>query len=131
MVAVNAHGASSVEFSQFSSSSTLELEVSGASDVKGEIQAGDTSIQISGASDLKLEGRGGDLVLRASGASSSNLEQFAVENAEVDVSGASDVIVNASGVLEVDARGGSDVEYTGNPNSVQTETSGASDVSPK
>jgi len=121
-------GASEAEITRFASSDPFELRVSGASEAMGDIKAGDVTIKVSGASDVRLEGNGGNLLLNVSGASQVNLEEFTVQDAALDISGASEVIVNVNGDLNVSASGASDVTYVGSPRLGDIETSGASSI---
>jgi hypothetical protein len=126
--ALELSGASKAEFTQFESSDPFDLRVSGASEAVGDIEAGDLTVEVSGASDVRLEGKGGNLLLDVSGASQANLEQFTVQDAALDISGASEVIINVNGDLNVSASGASDVTYVGNPILGDMETSGASSI---
>ncbi len=126
--ALELSGASKAEFTQFASSDHFDLRVSGASDAMGDIEAGDVTIKVSGASEVHLHGEGQDLLLDVSGASHVDLEEFTVEDATLDLSGASEVVVNVNGVLNVNASGASDVTYVGSPRLGDIETSGASSI---
>lgn len=126
--ALELSGASKAKFSHFESSDPFDLMASGASEVNGDIEAGDVTIKLSGASDVRLEGEGRDLFLDASDASQVNLEEFTVEDATLDLSGASEVVVSVDGILNVSASGASDVTYVGNPTLGDIETSGASSI---
>ena len=72
-----------------------------------------------------------DLNVKASGASTVDLSNFTSQNAVVDASGASNVIVATSGTLNVEASGASTVRYIGEPAKLRTNTSGASTVAQK
>lgn len=110
---------------------TLEaLDLSGATSLKGEMDTGDVRFELSGASRLTLDGTGGDMRIDASGASRVDLEDFVVEDADVEVSGASRATVYVTGRLDVDASGASRVDYLGDPILGRIDTSGASSVSP-
>jgi hypothetical protein len=124
-------GASSATISGFKSTKNLTVDLSGASSLRGDIEAGDTSFDLSGSSNANLTGSGGNLTLDASGSSDVDLSDFPVADAEIDVSGASTVTVNASGRLDVEASGASNVTYLGDPSMGTIETSGASSVEPK
>ena len=126
--ALELSGASMVKFAQFESSDPFELVSSGASEVEGDIDAGDVTIKLSGASDIRLEGEGGDLLLDSSGASHVNLAGFVVQDATLELSGASDVSVNANGELNVDASGASEVTFFGEPLLGDISTSDASSI---
>jgi hypothetical protein len=110
---------------------TLEgAELSGASRLEGYIDTGDVRFEVSGASRLILEGEGGDLRLDASGASQVDLSDFRVDNADLEVSGASQATVYVTGRLDAEASGASQVRYLGDPSLGRVESSGASSVSP-
>jgi len=86
---------------------------------------------VSGGSDATVSGTGDEISVDASGGSDVDLASFEVVNASVVASGGSDVTVNASGTLNADASGGSQVYYLGSPTMGQIDTSGGSDVDPK
>lgn len=121
-------GATQGRISGFDSTADLSVEVSGASKLGGDIQAGETSAEVSGASTVDLSGSGGALVLDVSGASTVDLSDFAVDDANVEASGASTVRVNASGRLDAEASGASRVLYLGNPTLGRIDSSGASTI---
>jgi len=131
LTGVDISGASNATISGFKSTKNLNVDLSGASSLRGDIEAGDTSIDLSGSSEATMTGSGANLTLDASGSSDVDLSDFPVTDAEIDASGASTVKVNASGRLDVDASGASDVYYLGNPSMGTIETSGASSVEPK
>jgi len=124
-------GASDAAISDFKSTKNLTVDLSGASSLRGDIEAGDTSFDLSGSSNANLIGSGGNLTLDASGSSDVDLSDFPVADAKIDASGASTVTVNASGRLDVDASGASNVYYLGEPSMGMIETSGASSVESK
>ncbi len=121
-------GASRATVGGFSSERSLEVEVSGASHLEGDVKSGDTRVEASGASHVKLQGQARNLKVKASGASQVNLEQYGSEDTVVTASGASHVVVSPRGKLEVEAAGASSVRYAGTPTSVNSHTSGASSV---
>jgi hypothetical protein len=124
-------GASNATISGFKSTKNLTVDLSGASSLRGDIEAGDTSFDLSGSSDANLTGSGGNLTLDASGSSDVDLNDFPVADAKIDASGASTVTVNASGRLDVEASGASNVYYLGDPSVGTIDTSGASSVESK
>ena len=109
----------------------VAIAVSGASTVTGDITAGDVEFDISGASTVQLEGSANDMVADVSGASSFHLDDFTVNNADVDFSGASSGTVNLSGRLNADLSGASRLWYIGEPIMGNIDTSGASTISKK
>ncbi len=110
----------------------LAVEVSGASSVAGEINAnGDARLEASGASTIELSGSAEDADITSSGASTVKLEDFSVQDAHAEVSGASNATVNASGTLSAEVSGASHLYYTGSPAMGDIDVSGASSVDKK
>ena len=106
------------------------IEVSGASDVKGEtpITADAFRINASGASDVTLTLNAKSLTTNASGASDIRLDGR-VERQQVDISGSSDYRASdlRSSKANVQASGASDA-YVFVDDELQANSSGASDV---
>jgi Tfp pilus assembly protein PilV len=123
-------GASQMDISDVSSGE-VSLEVSGASKVNGSFIMTDAIFELSGASSISLEGSADDIYLNLSGASRASLSDFKVANAEVDLSGASNATVNASGLLSGGLSGASKLKYVGNPTLGEVSTSGGSSINPK
>ena len=121
-------GATQGTISGFESTADLSVEVSGASKLGGDIQAGDARFEVSGASTVDLSGSDGALVLDVSGASTADLSDFAVDDANVEASGAGSATVNATGRLDAEASGASRIQYLGTPTLGRVESSGASTV---
>jgi len=124
-------GASRGTVSDFSSTEDLDITVSGASRVTGDITAGNADFDISGASTIQLEGSANDMVASVSGASRLNLDDFTVNNADVNFSGASSGTINLDGRLDADLSGASSLWYIGEPTMGDINTSGASTLSKK
>jgi len=105
-----ASGASSLDIDDMKGGDT-SFEISGASHISGGIEISKGDFNVSGASSIDLEGYAGDLSIEASGASRVNLANFSVSNAEVRISGASVVTVNASGTIDGNVSGASRLTY--------------------
>jgi hypothetical protein len=128
---LTASGASHGTVSAFSSTEDLDITVSGASRVTGNIIAGNVEFGISGASTIQLEGSANDIDANVSGASHLNLDDFTVNNADINFSGASSGTVNLNGRLDANLSGASTLWYIGEPTSTDINTSGGSTVSKK
>lgn len=90
-------------------------ESSGASDGAGVLKAVHTRIHLTGSSDMRLTGSGGDLRLSGSGASKALLRGFDVEDADIELSGATDADLDINGTLTMTLSGASDLTCGGNP----------------
>jgi hypothetical protein len=128
---LTASGASRGTVSGFSSNEDLDITISGASTVTGDITAGNVDFLISGASTIQLEGSADDIDANVSGASFFNLDNFIVNNADINFSGASSGTVNLNGRLDANLSGASTLWYIGEPTSTDINTSGGSTVSKK
>ncbi len=118
-------GASSLDMSDMSAGD-IKFDISGASRVTGDITADDAEFEISGASTVRLQGSASDIDINASGASHAELANFTVNNADVNLSGASSGTVNLNGKLDVDLSGASNLRYIGEPTVGDIDISGGS-----
>ncbi len=125
---VGVSGASDVRFGGFSSVKDFEVELSGASYLDGEITAQDVHIEVSGASRVRLQGKAEDMRIDASGASNLDLEDFPVQDADIELSGASEAEVVIDGILDIDASGASRLYFSGSPTMGRIDLSGASSI---
>jgi hypothetical protein len=121
-------GASRANVSGFDSIADLMLQASGASRIDGDLTAGVVQLNLSGASRAMLRGAGDLLDLKASGASDAALRDFPVNEATVNLSGASRADVEVNGPLDVEVSGASRVTYGGDTDLGSVDSSGASDV---
>jgi hypothetical protein len=128
LTGLEASGATRVDVRGFKNDKRVDVNASGASQVNGDLSAGEMSVDASGASRVELSGQTGRLDATASGASTVRLGNLASTDTRVNASGASNITVNPSGRLTGEASGASNVRYTGSPATVQVNTSGASNV---
>jgi hypothetical protein len=124
-------GASRGTVSNFDCTEAVSIAVSGASRVTGDITAGDIEFDVSGASTVQLEGSAADMVAIISGASRFSLGDFTVNNADVNISGASTGTINLDGRLDANVSGASTLLYIGDPVMGTINVSGASTLSKK
>jgi hypothetical protein len=124
-------GASHGTVSNFNSAEAVSIAISGASRVTGDITAGDIGFDVSGASTIELEGSADDMVTIVSGASLFSLDDFTVNNANVNISGASTGTINLDGRLDANVSGASTLLYVGDPVMGTINVSGASTLSKK
>ena len=127
---IEVSGASSLELAEISAGDAM-FNISGASDVTGDMAAGDVNLIVDGASTVQLEGSANDIVAVAEGGSHLKLDDFTVNNADVSLSGASSGTINLSGQLDADLSGASNLEYIGEPTLGTMNITGASTLSRK
>jgi hypothetical protein len=121
-------GASTLDIQDVKAGRT-RLDASGASRVSGSIAMADGNFDLSGASTVELTGTGGDVIIDASGASTVGLANFTVDDANVELSGASRATLKASGTLDANLSGASTLRYRGNPRMGRLDMSGGSTIS--
>ncbi|MFC1995633.1 head GIN domain-containing protein [Chloroflexota bacterium] len=123
-------GASNADISRMKTGNA-NFEFSGASKASGSIEIADGRFDLSGASSLELQGSANDIDIKSSGASHFKLSDFSVVDVKVNLSSASDAIINASGRLDADLSGASNLNYMGNPTLGSINASGGSTISQK
>jgi Putative auto-transporter adhesin, head GIN domain len=124
-------GASRGTVAHFSSTGGLNIKVSGASMVTGDVTAGDIGLDVSGASIVELAGFADNMTGIVSGASVFDLGDFAVTNANVNISGASTGTIDLDGRLDANVSGASTLLYIGDPTMGTINVSGASTLRKK
>lgn len=125
---IDISGACELEASNKLTFSRLNLEASGASEIKLNLNAEFMDIDFSGASEVRLSGEVGRCEFEVSGASEINAYDLVAEEIELRASGASDAKLHATESLRVNASGASSVRYMGNPK-IDSNVSGAGSIS--
>jgi hypothetical protein len=147
LTALTASGATNVRFVSKITAPKLNIKLSGASDLKGDIETQNMQLNVSGASNYKgqltastfiseasgasvveLAGNVNDLSVVVSGASSVKLYNLITKGAIVDASGASSVNIHVTELLKVHATGASSINYKGAAVIKEMNSSGASTI---
>lgn len=113
------------------SAKTMKCEISGASRLIGKTHVEEADFILSGASRMVLNGSAKNVTLSAWGASKAELEDFSLQDAGINLKGASEAIVNVTGKLAIDLSSGSRLTYTGNPTINSISVTGASSLNHK
>lgn len=109
------------------SKGTLNVDLSGASDAKLDVNAPGVNVDVSGAGSVTLKGETRDFSVDGSGSTDIKCFELLAENTRVDISGAGNAEVFASVKLDVDVSGAADVKYKGNA-TVSQRVTGAGSV---
>ena len=112
----------------------VEIEVSGASDFYGFVNAEELELDLSGSSDATIEGVVGELDMNISG--SSDLVQKIVDHryslacstCKCSISGSSDAFIHCDNAITGSVSGSSSLNYTGNASTSGCSVSGSSSV---
>ncbi len=109
----------------------MKMHVSGAGDIKMEVDAPALDVEISGSGTVNLKGETKDFDLELSGAANAHCYDLLSENTKVVISGAGDAEVYASVKLNAHVSGAGAVSYKGNATNVSQHVSGAGSVTKK
>lgn len=104
-----------------------KIDLSGASNIQGELEAADVIFNLSGSCSVDLTGSASDARIDAAGATNFKIGDFELKNATITSSGSSKITVNVSDQLKINSSGASSVQYKGSPK-IQMNTSGASKI---
>jgi hypothetical protein len=112
---------------KISGSEMIDIDLSGASDVRMELNAPKVNAELSGAGTITLKGETRDLIVNGTGATDIKCFDLMAENVDVRISGAGEAEVYASVKLDVRVSGAGGVKYKGNA-TVNQSVSGAGSV---
>jgi hypothetical protein len=109
--------------------SLSDIRVSGSGNVVADdIAAADLSARISGSGTLTLSGTTGFVDLDVSGSGDVAAQELTTVDADIHVSGSGNVELTATGSVDVSISGSGDVWLWGDPESVESDTSGSGEV---
>jgi hypothetical protein len=114
---------------KISSSEPMELNLSGAGDIKMEaLDAPKISADISGVGSIYLKGQTKDADVDVSGAGSAHCYDLLAENTKAGISGLGSAEVYASVNLDAEVSGAGSVTYKGNATNVTQHVSGLGSI---
>lgn len=113
--ALNFSGGSDSHVYDFHEVEEMDVNLSGGSMCQLDVEATNVSTVLSGGSFLSMRGSATTLAADVSGASALRAFHFPVEQADIQMSGASDVEVTVNQDLAIKATGASHLVYRGSP----------------
>ncbi|SIR01748.1 head GIN domain-containing protein [Maribacter ulvicola] len=116
-------GKTKIKADQFSTA------MSGSGDITLDIDSNSISASMSGSGDISLSGRTTDFEATISGSGDIEAYDLEADNVEATVSGSADIQVTAKKSIKARVSGSGDISYKGNPEKVNTKTSGSGDIS--
>jgi hypothetical protein len=126
---ISLSGAGNIEAeNKITGSENLELDLSGAGDIKMEIEVPGFKADISGAGSMFIKGQTKDVDIGVSGVGSAHCYELMAENTKVDVSGVGSAEVYASVKLDAQVNGVGSVNYKGNATNVSQHVSGVGSI---
>tara|TARA_R110002074_G_scaffold223009_1_gene393928 strand:- start:43244 stop:43969 length:726 start_codon:yes stop_codon:yes gene_type:complete len=103
--------------------------MSGSGDITLDIDSGTISASMSGSGDITLSGTTKDFDATVSGSGDIEAYNLEADNVSATVSGSADIQVTAKKSIKARVSGSGDISYRGNPEKVDTKTSGSGDIS--
>ena len=85
-------------------------------------------VKVAGASNIRLKGKVDNLKLDAAGACKIKAYECEVNNAQIDMAGACNAYLNVKKKLNIDIAGACHVTYRGDPENLDSSTTGASSI---
>jgi hypothetical protein len=125
---IEAAGACNVKTVDQLKSNDLKIELSGASDLTGDIAVENLSLSLSGASDCTLKGMAEKASISCNGASSAKAYDLKSNYAKIEASGASSIRITVNKEMSARASGASSINYKGEGLIKDLSSSGAASV---
>lgn len=113
---------------KISNPESMEMHISGAGDMKMEVDAPSLSAEVSGSGNIDLKGQTKTVDLQLTGAGHAHCFDLLAETTKVDISGAGSAEVYASVKLDAEVSGAGSVDYKGGATTVDQHVSGAGSV---
>ncbi|WP_273567550.1 head GIN domain-containing protein [Maribacter halichondriae] len=107
----------------------FKTSMSGSGDITLDLDVDSISASMSGSGDITLSGNAKDFDATISGSGDIKAYDLSADNVDATVSGSADIKVTAKKMLKARVSGSGDISYRGNPEKVDTKTSGSGDIS--
>lgn len=106
----------------------FNTSMSGSGDITLDVDANAIDASMSGSGDINLSGSTTDFNVTISGSGDIKAYELDADNVDATVSGSADIKVTANESLKARVSGSGDIHYKGNPEKLDTKTSGSGDI---
>ncbi len=110
-------------------SDNFSTAMSGSGDITLDIETNSLSASMSGSGDITLSGSTTDFEATVSGSGDIEAYDLEADHVNATVSGSADIQVRANKSIKARVSGSGDISYRGNPEKIDTKTSGSGDIS--
>jgi len=107
----------------------FKTAMSGSGDITLDVEANSIDAAMSGSGDITLNGSARNFEATVSGSGDIKAYGLEADNVDATVSGSADIKVTANKMLKARVSGSGDISYRGNPDKVDTKSSGSGDIS--
>ncbi|HEX3046047.1 MAG TPA: head GIN domain-containing protein [Bacillota bacterium] len=128
LTGLNLSGGSIADIAMKVTDKDFDASLSGGSQLAGSLESRRMELNLSGGSQSHLTGEADALKVDASGGSQIRQESFMVNKASFSLSGGSTAYISVKETIDVDASGGAQVFYHGNPRLGRTSFSGGAGI---
>jgi len=125
---VDASGAVEITSSGRINTGDIHFDLSGATKVDLDLNAATVNTEGSGSTEIKLKGQAGTHNVDLTGSGNLAALDFVVGKYNIETTGAADCKINVLNSLSVNSTGASDIQYRGNPSSVNSDKAGSSSI---
>jgi hypothetical protein len=130
ITALELSGGSEGQLNGFNLNHSVSIDLSGGSELEGDLIASQVTFSLSGGSEVRILGNAEQVSLGGSGGSWIELQDFNARILDFDLSGGTTAKVSADETISGNASGGSTVQYRGNAQLKNISKSGGSNVDP-
>ena len=109
----------------------FKTAMSGSGDITLDIESNSVGTSMSGSGSITLSGTTSDFNVTISGSSDIKAYELEADTVIATVSGSADIQVTAKKMLKARVSGSGDISYRGNPEKIDTKTSGSGDITKK
>ena len=106
----------------------FNLDASGGADVEVDVAVTRIEIEVSGGADVDISGTAETAIARTSGGADLDARNLEARHADLRASGGADLSMGVIETLEARASGGADIDYYGDPEVLDEDASGSSDI---
>lgn len=110
-------------------SDKFSIAMSGSGDITLDVDTDSLSASMSGSGDITLRGSTTDFEATISGSGDIEAYDLEADNVSASISGSADIHVTANKSIKARVSGSGDISYRGNPEKIDTKTSGSGDIS--
>jgi hypothetical protein len=125
---IDASGSAEIISANPINSDNFDLKLSGNSKVDLDLVTGRLKTETSGSAEINLKGQAREHILDMSGSTQLSAFDLVVGDYKIESSGSSDCKINVLNTLNVKSSGASNIQYKGNPKTVNNDKSGSSDL---
>ena len=126
--ALSLSGSGDIQTKDKIKSDTFSAKLSGSGNFNLNVDSNDFELSLSGSGDVILKGSTDKFTCKLAGSGNVNASEFKSKNAEANVSGSGNSIINCEGNLTARVAGSGNIKYLGNPDKRDVKVSGSGNI---